>query len=66
MERFYGIAPDSIESRGEDYFRRVREEYLGIAEENPDRVIIVDGMQTIDDIFKKDIPLTVNKMLKLG
>lgn len=41
---------DFIEKSGPEFFERAREEYATIAKEEPDRVLVIDGMQPIQDI----------------
>lgn len=42
---------DVIESRGDEYFNRVRRGYLDIALENQERFLIMPGLRPIEDIF---------------
>lgn len=44
---------DRIEIESGDFHKRVRAEYLSIARENPDRVKIVDGTKSIEEIEEK-------------
>jgi dTMP kinase len=46
---------DGIESRGVDYFERVREGYLLLAAENTHRAKILNGTLRIDELSKKVI-----------
>jgi len=43
---------DRIESIGEPFQRKVRNEYLILAKNNPDRIFTIDGHKSIDDIHK--------------
>jgi dTMP kinase len=43
-------APDRWESEEFDFFARVREAYLRLAAEEPERIIIVDATQTMDAV----------------
>jgi dTMP kinase len=50
--------PDRIEKENIDFHRRVRQSYLKLAEENPDRIVRVDSRGTVDEIhemIKKEI-----------
>lgn len=42
---------DRIEQRARDFHHRVHKGFHEIAKENPERVMVVDGMQTPDDVF---------------
>lgn len=44
---------DRIELESEDFYRRVRSEYLKIARENPDRVKVLDGTLPPEEIEKE-------------
>lgn len=41
---------DRIERRGEEYFSRVRNEFLRIAKDNQHRVVVVDATRSQDDL----------------
>lgn len=45
-----GAALDRIERRGEEYFNRVRNEFLRIAKDNPHRVVVIDATHSPDDL----------------
>jgi len=54
------IRKDFMEQGNQDFYQRIIEEYRSIAEENPERVIIVNGDMNSDDIFeciKQYLPL---------
>ncbi len=44
---------DRMEASGMDFYRRVAAAYRGIAEEEPDRVVTIDGTQTPEEIHRK-------------
>lgn len=44
---------DRIEQKGESYHKKVRNGYLKLAEQNPDRIVVVDASKTPDEIFEK-------------
>jgi dTMP kinase len=46
-----GEALDRIEQKGYDYHHRVREAFLKIANEQTDRVLLIDANRSPDDIF---------------
>jgi dTMP kinase len=43
---------DRIEQKKLDYHRKVREGFLAIAKEEPNRVCLVDGNQSINEVFE--------------
>ncbi len=57
-----GYKKDRIENKGVDFQRSVRAEYLKLAKENPERIILVDGEKNIWDVFH-DIWLQVEAIL---
>jgi dTMP kinase len=44
-------APDRMELEGEDFHAKVADAYLKIAEEHPERFVVVDGDQTPNEVF---------------
>jgi dTMP kinase len=46
---------DRLEAEPLDFHERVRQEFLQIASEDPERYLIVDGTQTIDEIHEEII-----------
>ena len=59
MERV-GKEKDRMESAGIEFFERVREGYLKIAEQEPDRVKVVDSTKSIEEIHQKVLELVKN------
>ncbi len=55
-----GDKKDRIESEDVSFHERLREGFLKIAEENPERIVIIDGLKSIEDIFS-DILLHLEK-----
>ena len=55
FERKVNDVKDRIESSGNEFFQKVREGYLKIAENNQNRIKVIDAMQSIDDINKSII-----------
>ncbi len=52
-----GNEKDRMESAGVEFFNRVRNGYLEIAKQEPDRVKIINASDTIDNIHKKVVEL---------
>jgi dTMP kinase len=46
---------DRLESEPNDFHDRVRQEFLQLAAQDPERYLVVDGTQTIDEIHEKII-----------
>jgi len=55
FERKVNDVKDRIESAGNEFFQKVREGYLEIANNNQNRIKVIDAMQSIDDINKSII-----------
>lgn len=52
-----GANKDRMESAGMDFFNRVRNGYLKIAQEEPDRVKVIHACDTIENIHKQVVHL---------
>ena len=52
-----GSVKDRMESAGIEFFERVRNGYLEIAKQEPERVKVVDSKQSIEDIHKQILEL---------
>ena len=52
-----GSEKDRMESAGIEFFERVRNGYLEIAKQEPERVKVVDSKQSIEDIHKQILEL---------
>lgn len=52
-----GKDKDRMESAGIEFFKRVRQGYLKIAESEPDRVRVIDGTKKIEDIHSEIIEI---------
>lgn len=52
-----GAERDRMESAGIDFFERVRNGFLEIAKQEPDRVKVVDSTQSIEEIHKQILEL---------
>ena len=46
---------DRIESSGDEFFNKVRNGYLEIANDQPGRIKIIDAMDSIESIYEKII-----------
>jgi len=49
-KRAAGGAADRMEEGGREFFERVRRGYLAIAREHPERVQVVDGMRSVEQV----------------
>lgn len=49
-----GAEKDRMESEGQEFFNKVRNGYLAIAKQEPERVKVIDATKTIEDI-RKDV-----------
>lgn len=58
--RRVGESRDRMESAGKDFFNRVRNGYLEIANNEPDRVKIIDASDTIENIHNKVVETVEN------
>ena len=47
-----GRVPDRFERENREFFERVRQEYLGLARSNPERIRLVDASRSLEDIKK--------------
>ena len=52
-----GNEKDRMESAGIEFFERVRNGFLEIAKQEPQRVKVVDATQSIDEIHKQILEL---------
>ncbi len=48
-----GAALDRMESAGAKFHEQVREQYLGLAEANPQRFLVVDGHGSVEEVFER-------------
>jgi len=58
-----GSEPDRMERAGGEFFNRVRDGYLAIAEAEPKRFVVIDGYRERDEIHH-DILVEVERRLK--
>lgn len=54
-------APDRFEQERHDFFRRVRECYLQIASNEPDRFVVIDTTQPLDEV-KLEVQMLVDQL----
>ena len=57
-----GKNKDRMESAGTEFHNRVRDGYLKIAKEEPERIKVVNSIQTVNDVFE-EVKKIVNKYL---
>ncbi len=55
---------DRIESKGEEYHRRVRDGYLKLAKENKKRIVVIDATQSVEEIALQIRNVFLNKLRK--
>jgi len=55
FERIKNRRKDRLEKEGSEFHRRVREGFLKIAQRNRERVVVIDGTKSIEEIFKEVI-----------
>lgn len=55
-------APDRFEQERHDFFQRVREAYLQIAANEPDRIVVIDTTRRLDEV-SADIGALVDQMI---
>lgn len=55
-----GKNQDRMEASGVEFFNRVRNGYLNIAKQNPDRVKVISASDTIENIHRKIVELVEN------
>ena len=56
-------APDRFEQEQQDFFNRVRAGYISLANDNPDRYVVIDASQELKGV-QTDIALALNNFLK--
>ena len=61
-ERISDREMDRMESESIDFFKKVREGYLQIAHENPERVVVLDANKTIDELHESIKKIISNKL----
>ena len=58
------VERDRIEKEGNDFQQRVRDQYLKLSEEDSDRVVVINGDKSIDEI-KADIWTHIKEKFKI-
>ena len=61
-ERISDREMDRMESESIDFFKKVREGYLQIADDNPERVVVLDANKTIDELHESIKKIISNKL----
>lgn len=61
-ERISDREMDRMESESIDFFKKVREGYLHIAHDNPERVVVLDANKTIDELHESIKKIISNKL----
>lgn len=61
-ERISDREMDRMESESIDFFKKVREGYLQIAHDNPERVVVLDANKTIDELHELIKKIISNKL----
>ena len=61
-ERISDREMDRMESESIDFFKKVREGYLQIAHDNPERVVVLDANKTIDELHESIKKIISNKL----
>lgn len=64
MKRIAARSKDRIEQRALGFHRKVRAGYLSIAEKEPNRIKVIDSMQSIDEIYAL-VQEEVNRILRI-
>ena len=64
VERMDTIAPDRMEATGVDFFRKVREGYHQILEQNPDRCIAINAEQAQKNVFNEINQIILKRFAK--
>ena len=54
---------DRIEQEDIDFHKRLRDGFLKIAKDNPERIVVIDGMQNPDKIFEQILTVLKNKKI---
>ena len=61
-ERISDREMDRMESESIDFFKKVREGYLQIAHDNPERVVVLDANKSIDELHESIKKIISNKL----
>lgn len=60
-----GDEKDRMESSGDEFFNRVRTGYLELAKNEPDRIKVIDGTKSVEDVHKEVVKIVENKISNL-
>ena len=58
-----GKAPDRLEKNSKEFYQKIREGYLALASAHPQRIKLIQGEKSVDEIFlevKKDLEVLYN------
>jgi dTMP kinase len=58
-----GRAPDRLETAGAEFYRRVFQGYEKLAENNPQRFVVIDATQSIEHIHQQIVEVVKKKIL---
>jgi dTMP kinase len=58
-----GNEKDRMESAGMEFFNRVRQGYLELAKQEPDRIKVIDSTKSIDEVFEQVITIIKNYVI---
>ncbi|MGB9665056.1 MAG: dTMP kinase [Ignavibacteria bacterium] len=59
------LLPDRMESQGKEFFERVRKGYLEIQKREPERLKVINGHGSPEEIHKKIVQIFVEKLISL-
>ena len=59
-----GESKDRMESSGQEFFNRVRNGYLELAKQDPDRIKVIDATQSIENVHDNVLKIFEDKFLR--
>ncbi|MBI4546355.1 MAG: dTMP kinase [Ignavibacteriae bacterium] len=62
-QQLAGLTSDRMELGGNDFYSKVRNGYLAIAKEEPRRFVVINGMQSSDEIHKEIYNIVQQRLL---
>jgi dTMP kinase len=57
-----GLPQDRFESKDIDFHRRLRKGFLELAQQHPERMVVIDASRTIEEIFQQILKLFLTKL----
>jgi len=57
-----GTEKDRMESSGDEFFNRVRNGYIELSKQEPERIKLIDSTQSIEDVHKKVLEVIKTKL----